>query len=142
MRVNALSKPIFSASSVELRFCSFLSNSPEAITWRFQPSVVFAAFHFNSAIAPALLKKLNLPEYKFLTGKGPQSGMIYYNLADEIIFNHLIEDGLSPEEEATAFRKMIGELAYVVKLFIQSARSLIEEVLIEKGWQVRETPSV
>lgn len=51
-----------------------------------------AAFHFNDAIAPAMLKKLNLPEYKFLTGEGPQSGNIYYNLANEVMHNHLIGD--------------------------------------------------
>lgn len=53
-----------------------------------------AAFHFNDASALAMLKKLNLPEYKFATGVGPQSGNIYYNLADEVIHNHLIGDAV------------------------------------------------
>ena len=99
-----------------------------------------AAFHFNDAIAPAMLKKLNLPEYKFLTGEGPQSGNIYYNLADEVIHNHLIGDKASAEEEEAEYRRLLGELAYVITPFVESARSLIEEVLREKDWQAREPP--
>jgi hypothetical protein len=99
-----------------------------------------AAFHFNDAIAPAMLKKLNLPEYKFMTGEGSQSGNIYYNLADEVIHNHLIGDMASAEEEEVEYRRLLGELAYVIKPFVEAAHSLIEEVLLEKGWRVRETP--
>lgn len=99
-----------------------------------------AAFHFNDEIAPAMLKKLNLPEYKFLTGEGPQSGNIYYNLADEVMHNHLIGDMASAEEEEAEYRRLLGELAYVITPFVEAARALIEEVLLEKGWRVRETP--
>lgn len=99
-----------------------------------------AAFHFNDAIAPTMLKKLNLPEYKFATGVGPQSGNIYYNLADEVIHNHLIGDKASAEEEEAEYRLLLGELAYVITPFVAAAHSLIEEVLLEKGWRVRETP--
>lgn len=99
-----------------------------------------AAFHFNDTIAPAMLKTLKLPEYKFMTGEGPQSGMIYYNLADEVILNHLIGDCASAEEEDAEFRRQLGELGYVIKLYVTAARSLIEEVLQEKGWKLREVP--
>jgi hypothetical protein len=98
-----------------------------------------AAFHFNDEIAPAILKKLNLPEYKFLTGEGPKSGNIYYNLADEVLHNHLIGYSASAQEGEAEYKKLLGELAYVITPFVEAARALIQEVLLEKGWQVRET---
>lgn len=41
-------------------------------------------------------------------------------------------------EEAEYIRPLV-ELAYVITPFVEAARSLIE-VLLEKGWRVREPP--
>lgn len=43
-----------------------------------------------------------------------------------------------PEE--AEYRRLLGELAYVITPVVEAARSLIEKVLLEKGCRVRETP--
>jgi hypothetical protein len=93
------------------------------------------AFHFNPDVAAAVLKGLNLDKYVFVTGVGPREGRMYYQLADEIVFNHLIGEGRSQEEEAQALKQLLIDFTYVISGFVNAASTLIPDVLVDMGWK-------
>jgi hypothetical protein len=92
-------------------------------------------FHFNPDVAPTVLKTLKLDKYVFIAGVGPQEGQTYFQLADEIVFNHLVDTHRSGEDETQVLREMFSDFSYVISGFIKAAQALVPDVLIQMGWQ-------
>jgi len=94
-------------------------------------------FHFSEGVARKTIKTLDLPHYIFATNIGRKRAGTYYNLADEMVINFLLGDSLSPSEEE---RKLLDDTQNVTNLlvaFIESADTLIGEVLSEGDWRLR-----
>ncbi|HVF56973.1 MAG TPA: hypothetical protein VM934_12540 [Pyrinomonadaceae bacterium] len=98
-----------------------------------------SVFHYDEDVAPKTLKILNLESYLFATGVGTHRGGVYYNLADEVVFNFIIGDeSKSKEEEEQALREAMKDITDLLTKFVDSADQLIGEVVAEMGWLIRE----
>lgn len=93
------------------------------------------AFHFNPDVATTVLKTLRLDKYVFIAGVGPQEGQTYFQLADVVVFNHLVDTHKSGADETQILREMFSDFSYVISGFIKAAQVLIPDVLIEMGWE-------
>jgi hypothetical protein len=93
------------------------------------------AFHFNPDVAATVLKTLKLDKYVFVMGVGPQEGQTYFQLADEVVFNHLVDAHNPGADERQILREMFSDFSYVTSGFIKAAQVLIPDVLIEMGWE-------
>jgi hypothetical protein len=95
-------------------------------------------FHYDKDVATKSLKILDFPEYLFVTASGTELGSSYFNLADEVAINYLIDNLKSKEDEKQFMRNYYGMLASISTEFIHSADKLFGEVLNEMGWKIRE----
>jgi hypothetical protein len=94
-------------------------------------------FHFSEGVARKTIKTLNLQSYIFATNVGRKRSGTYYNLADETVINFLLGDPSSPAEEERKFRSDTQSVTDLLAAFVDSADSLIGEVLAEGSWKMR-----
>lgn len=94
-------------------------------------------FHYDKDVATKSLKILDFSEYLFATASGSELGDLYFNLADEVAINYLIDGVNSKENEEQVMSNYFEMLASISTEFIHSADKLIGEVLSEMGWKVR-----
>jgi hypothetical protein len=95
-------------------------------------------FHFDEDVAPSVLKNLDLERYAFATADGSKSGEIYYDLADEVAINFIIGEPGSRAEEDRVFREILKGVSIVMTEYVNSADSLIVDVLKDLNWKQRE----
>ena len=118
----------------------------ETVTKKLQGSILKymrnkVMFHYDEDVAPKTLRNLNLESYLFATGVGTKRGAVYYNLADEVVFNFIMGDEpKSKEEEEQALREAMIDITDLLTKFVDSADGLIAEVISEMGWLIREIP--
>jgi hypothetical protein len=93
-------------------------------------------FHYDEDVAKTTLKSLDLKEYVFATGTGGKRKGIYYNLADEIVINYLLNDVPADQEDAV-FRVVMKGIAEALSAFVDCADALIGDVLTEDTWTLR-----
>jgi hypothetical protein len=92
-------------------------------------------FHYDEDVAKKTLKTLDLKEYVFATGTGGKRKGTYYNLADEIVINYLLND-VPPDEQDSAFREALKSIGETLSAFVGCADALIGDVLLESTWRV------
>jgi hypothetical protein len=95
-------------------------------------------FHYDEDVARKTLPKLELKSYIFASGTGDKRKGTYYNLADEIVLNYLLNDCESPDDEARQFRDALQDIANALSRFIECSDALIANVLSQGAWIVRE----
>jgi hypothetical protein len=95
-------------------------------------------FHFDEDVAPSVLKNLDLERYAFATADGAKSGEVYYNLADDIAINFIIGEPGSREEEERILREAFQSISIVITGYVNSADTLIGDVLKDMNWKGRE----
>ncbi len=90
-------------------------------------------FHYDEDVARKTIKTLDLKSYIFATGIGGKRRGTYYNLADEVVINYLLNDVTSKEQDRV-FREVLKSIAETLRTFIECADSLIGDVLSEDVW--------
>ncbi|HEV7397601.1 MAG TPA: hypothetical protein VGN86_13915 [Pyrinomonadaceae bacterium] len=90
-------------------------------------------FHYDKDVAEQTLKKIDLKEYVFATGTGGKRKGTYYNLADEIVINYMLNDVPLDEQDAV-FRATLKSIGESLSAFIDCADALMGEVLSEDTW--------
>jgi hypothetical protein len=95
-------------------------------------------FHYDEDVAKQTLKTLDLKQYVFATGTGGKRKGTYYNLADEIVLNYLLND-VPPEDQYTVFKEALVNIGQALSAFIDCADALIDDVIPEHTWKLRRT---
>ena len=90
-------------------------------------------FHYDKDVAEQILKTLDLNEYVFATGTGGKRKGTYYNLADEIVINYLLND-VPADEQDSVFRATLKSIGDTLSAFVDCADALIGDVLAEDTW--------
>ena len=95
-------------------------------------------FHFDPKVAAKTLQNLNLTSYQFVAGSGSSRGTSYYQLADEVAINYLIDIINQQGDEIETFKELLIEVSDLMTGFINAADDLIAHVLLDMGWTLRE----
>ena len=93
-------------------------------------------FHYDKDVAEQTLKTLDLNEYVFATGTGGKRKGTYYNLADEIVINYLLND-VPPDEQDAVFRATLKSVGDALSAFVDCADTLMGDVLSEDTWTLQ-----
>jgi hypothetical protein len=93
-------------------------------------------FHYDKEVAEQTLKRLDLNEYVFATGTGGKRRGTYYNLADEIVINHLLDE-LPADQQESFFRDTLKSIGETLSRFVDCADALIGDVLSEGVWTLQ-----
>lgn len=93
-------------------------------------------FHYDEDVARKGLQTLELDSYIFASAVGDKRSGTYYNLADEIVINHLLGDGdvADEDERLGAAAKDIAE---ALSRFAHCADELMAGILSDDIWEVR-----
>lgn len=93
-------------------------------------------FHYDKDVAERTLKTLELNEYVFATGTGGKRRGTYYNLADEIVINYLLDD-VPADQQDSFFRDTLKSIGETLSRFVDCADALIGDVLSEDVWSLQ-----
>ena len=93
-------------------------------------------FHYDEDVARKGLKTLGLDSYIFASAVGDRRSGTYYNLADEIVLNHLLgdSDGSDEDERLGTAAK---DIADALSKFVHCADELMAGILSDDIWEVR-----
>lgn len=96
-------------------------------------------FHFDSDVAKVALENFKLPNYKFASCIGNASGEMYFNLADEMAMNFLlqVEPEGSDDVPENRLLKLTKDITELMVNFALSADRLMVEALPGMGWSAK-----
>lgn len=97
------------------------------------------AFHVTAQVAPRSLKKLRMPEYTFASGKGRQSGMVYYNLADTVAIHYAVGAPADGDILMPEFLRVAEETRDLALDFIRQSDKLIARCLLAWGFTKKDS---
>ena len=95
-------------------------------------------FHFDSNVMAESFRNFELPEYIFAAGVGKTSGEMYFVLADDAVFNYLLEPEENESDESLQNRyiEILRNSTGLMQKFTESAENLMVEVLPEMGFAI------
>lgn len=94
-------------------------------------------FHFSSEGIPNGLAGLDRDSYDFVIADGQRVADVYHVLADEAVVHAGFGVSGTREDVVRDLRPLIQEAARLSTRFSEAAESLIAEVLLAKGWDLK-----
>jgi len=98
-------------------------------------------FHYDRSVVTASLSSIKRPEYRFVAGLDDTAGSTFYELADEIVVNYLIDGGDTSLNYSARLQRFVSDVTYVSTEFLSAADKLIVEALEKMGWTEVERPN-
>jgi hypothetical protein len=95
-------------------------------------------FHFDLDVMAESFKNFDLSEYIFAAGVGKTSGEMYFVLADDAVFNYLLEPEENESDESLKNRyiEILRNSTDLMQKFTESTEKLMTEVLTEMGFTI------
>lgn len=93
-------------------------------------------FHFDVDVPPAALERLDLPSYSFAAGLDRRAGHVYYDLADAVAMNYLLDQLADGRPESEVTRDLLRRTVEVATRFVTAADQLFSAVLPAMGFRL------
>jgi mannitol-1-phosphate/altronate dehydrogenase len=95
-------------------------------------------FHFDQDVMAESFQEFELSEYVFALGKGKATGELYFGLADEAVFNYLLqpEQNESNDSLMERYKEILQTTTELMKRFTDSAEHLMADVLSDMGFTI------
>lgn len=96
-------------------------------------------FHFDADVAKDALESFELPNYRFASCLGNAPGEMYFNLADEVAMNYLLQNQPkeSDDDPENRLPKLIKDVTDLMVNFALAADRLMAEALPSMGWSAK-----
>jgi len=100
-------------------------------------------FHFDDDVMVESFKNFELSEYIFAAGVGKSTGEMYFVLADDAVFNYLLEPAKNESNESlmNRYKEILQNATELMQKFTESAERLMADVLIEMGFTIETNSS-